>query len=128
LYFGGAHTTTDSPAPTVGPIGFDLLVHDFLGAPVEIDLDDARASLMVGLGYDGFGATGVLQHGLSGHLSLTKFSTGACPFAYSCLITAKGTFSFTATGADGQRTTVTNGTISARNETYQSDICPQQND
>jgi hypothetical protein len=129
LFYDTAHGTTD---PSLGPgteaVGFELLVHDFPGTPTEIPLDDARAQLSAGFGHDGLGAGGVVQHGLSGHLSLTTFSTGPCPNAYACLLTAQGTFSFTATGADGQRTTVTNGTIAASYSTFRDNTCYQQND
>ena len=111
-------------------IAFQMFVHGVSPGAAEIDLDDTRASLTVGLIGDtteSFLGGGVVHHGLTGHLSLTQFSPVGCqasPFA--CNITVRGTIAFTATGANGELLSVTGGTLSGTEEIYQgTQTCPQ---
>jgi hypothetical protein len=129
LLFEPAHSTTRSP-PLQTAVGFVMLIHGFSGGPEEIDLDDARVTMVAGLSDSGAALLdgGVVQHGVAGHLSLLAFSSSPTVCTFPCLIRAAGSFSFSATGADGQRTNVTNGVIHWDYSTYESYMCFQQND
>jgi hypothetical protein len=128
-----SHSTTDSANAFVAPLGFNLMVHGVSAVgPAEIDLNDARATLIVGFSedYDRSAIDGVVpHHGIDGHLSLTSFSAGSCPGGRTlCDLTLQGTFSFTATGENGELVSVTDGVISASKSAYQVDTCRQGQD
>jgi len=104
------------------------MIHDVSASPAEIDLDDTRAALTVGFAGDtteSLVGGGVPHHGLTGHVSLTRFSTSACPAGpFSCNLTVRGTFSFTATGANGELIEVTSGSLSGTNIIYEgTQVC-----
>jgi hypothetical protein len=131
-YLGAVSTGADDPnAGFHTKIGFLMFVHDVTTGPAEIDLDDARASLTVGLIGDtteSFVGDGVVHHGLAGHLSLTQFAPGSCPGGpFTCVTTVRGTIAFTATGADGELVSVTGGTISGTDRIFEgTQTCPTQ--
>ena len=130
-YLGAVSVGADDPnAGFHTKIAFQMFVHDVMPGAAEIDLDDTRASLTVGLIADtteSFLGDGVVHHGLAGHLSLTQFSPGDCPAGpFSCNITVRGTIAFTATGANGELLSVTGGTLSGTEELYEgTQMCPQ---
>ena len=130
-YLGAVSVGTGDPnAGFHTKIAFQMFVHHISPGAAEIDLDDARASLTVGLIGDtteSFLGGGVVHHGLAGHLSLTQFSPGDCPAGpFSCNIAVRGTIAFTATGANGELLSVTGGTLSGTEEIYQGmQMCPQ---
>jgi hypothetical protein len=120
----GAQSTNDPSDPFQTQLTFILMIHNVSASgPAEIDLDDTRATLTVGFAGDtteSLVGGGVPHHGIAGHVSLTQFSTGSCPAGpFSCDLTVRGTFSFTATGANGEQVAVTSGTLAGTTEIYE---------
>jgi hypothetical protein len=126
-----AQSTSDPSDPFQTRLTFILMIHGVSASgPAEIDLDDTRATLTVGFAGDTTESLvdgGVPHHGIAGHVSLTQFSTGSCPAgSFSCDLNLRGTFSFTATGEDGELVAVTSGTLAGTTELYEgTQMCPQ---
>ena len=69
------------------------------------------------------GALGAPYHGLTGHVSVTSL-TKPCD-GDVCGLNARGTFTLSAIGAEGQMAEVTDGTFSANDRTVDRQVCPE---